>query len=93
MLRTFKWLWDKAQHYGEERIIALVHSRAEYHRLMAETAYLRQQHEPEKDDEPMRRFERPRYSAKEHSVINSALNNILTDYYREQEHKNEVIND
>ena len=92
MFKTFKWLWDKAQHYGEERIIAMVHSRAEYHRLMAETAHLKQRYEPDDDDKnPMRKFERPRYSAQEHSVIASALHDVLTDHYRQQE--NEVRND
>lgn len=83
MFKTFKWLWDKAQHYGEERVIALVHSRAEYHRMQAEIAYLKK--DDKLDDEPMRRFERPRLSPQEHSAVSSALHYIITDYMRAYE--------
>ena len=91
MFKTFKWLWDKAQHYGQERVIALIHSRAEYHRMMAETAHLKQKYQPDDDDGPMRKFERPRSTPQEHSAIANALHSVITDFMRMYE--NEEGND
>lgn len=91
MIKTFKWLWDKAQSYGEERIVARIHSKAEYHRLKSESAILKEKHEPNsEDDREFSMFAGPRLSAEQHSLIQYELIRMLTDYYREQEHVSEA---
>lgn len=83
MLRVFKWLWDKAEDHGEQKILAQLHNLREYHNLKSEIAYLRDRYEPEDDDIHSKKamFSRPRLTPKEHGAIASELDKILRQNY------------
>lgn len=85
MLQVFKWLWSKAQKYGEDRVLDMIKEQAQYHQLMCETAHLKSKYEPWDGVKPKGFINSADYSAKEHSLMAQALFKVCKDYYKSKE--------
>lgn len=87
MLGLFKWIWQKAQAHGEQRILDRLYGLRSYHHQQAELAYFKDRYEPDtKDDkDDFRKFMRPKLSPKEHSAVAGELSRLLTDIERQRE--------
>lgn len=90
MLGIFKWIWQKAEAHGEQRVLDQLYGLRSYHHQQAELAYFKTKYEPDtdtKDDMDMRRFMRPKLSPKEHSAVAGELSQLLTDIERHREQR------
>lgn len=90
MIKVFKWLWDKAQNHGEQKVLNILYGLRTYHIQKAELMYYKNKYEPEKfDDNDIRKFMSPRLSPKEHSAIANELGRLLTDFEKQKELKHD----
>lgn len=87
MLRVIKWIWDKAEQSGKDKILHQLYYLRTYHIQKAEVEYLRGRLLPkakEKDDV----FMDKKLSPDEHSAIAGELGKILTEIENQQEIEN-----
>lgn len=87
MVKVFKWLWDKAEKHGEQKVIAQLLGLRSYHMLKAELTYMKTKYEPDdhKREDDVRRFMSPVLTAQEHSAIAGMLGDFVTNYDEQQE--------
>lgn len=91
MLGVFKWIWQKAEAHGEQRILDRLYGLLSYHRQQAELAYFKDKYEPGSDaDDDMfkRKFMRPKLSPKEHGAVAGEVSRLITDIERQREANN-----
>lgn len=92
MLGVFKWIWQKAEAHGEQRLLDRLYGLRTYHIQKAEIIYLKERYDPDSlkmDDDDIRKFMPPRMSPKEHSAIANELGRLLTDIEKQREFKHE----
>lgn len=88
MSNIFKWLWDKAEKHGEQKVIAQLHALAEYHQLKSQIAYLQEKYEPDSPKYDNEMFMMPKLTPQEHSAISSKVFDFISKYH-EQEKNND----
>lgn len=91
MLGLFKWIWEKAEAHGEQRVLDRLYGLRSYHIQQAEIIYLKERHDPDSlkmADDDIRKFIQPRMSPNEHSAVANELGRLLTDIERQREFKN-----
>lgn len=80
MLKTFKWLWRKAEERATERVLANIYNRLDYHKYQAKISYFQNKYEPPEedkfDDHRMRDMWPPRLTAKEHELVADELRSL-----------------
>lgn len=82
MIKTFKWLWNKAERYGRDKVLSELSAMRGYHNMKAETAFLKAKYEPTEPKDRDDMFLRPRLTPNEHSAISSALSEFLSSQYK-----------
>lgn len=89
MFKTFKWLWDKAEAQGEQKILDRFYALRSYHQQQAEVAYLRSKYEPETTEHEnlLEKFRLPKLTPKEHSAIVRIVGDLITVIERSREDK------
>lgn len=86
MLRVFKWLWDKAEAHGEQKVLAQLYSMRQYHYQQAEIAYLKAKHESDdpKYEDKMDTFMFPKLTPQEHSAVATKVTDFITNYEKQE---------
>jgi hypothetical protein len=87
MLKVFKWLWDKAEKHGEQKVLAGLHSMRQYHHLQSEIAYLEAKHEPKKPryEDKHDVFMIPRLTPQEHGAVAQKISDFINIYEKSEE--------
>jgi hypothetical protein len=87
MIKVFKWLWDKAEAQGEQRVLDQLYGLRSYHQQQAEIAYLKAKHEPDEPryDDKMEKFMFPKLTPQEHSAVASKVGDLITVIERTRE--------
>ena len=88
MFKVFKWLWDKAELHGEQRVLDQLYYLRSYHVHQAELAYFKNKYEPSKDDEDdFKNMFKPKLSPNEHGAVAGELGILISDIESRREAK------